>query len=190
MKLPNTEAGSAGPGCYRSGVSEDADVHSAALNFGRWKQRYDQLSSGRFEGGLEELELPPFTVLKESSNRIVHQAGSGPSGVFAIGAVTWLNGGACFQGDILRRGCLVVVDPLREFELRTSENFEILGAVFNPETLCSYVNDPAIDFRELERDLYRVGRTVDNPQTEPLQSFLRRLLEVARENSEGVRDFV
>lgn len=183
MNLSNIAAGSTGSNCYRSGFTADADVQSAALIYGRWKQRYDQLSLGRFEGHVEELELPPFTVLKESSNRIVHQAGSAPSGVFAIGAVTRLSGDAYFRGDILRRQCLAMVDPLREFELRTAEDFEIVGAAFSPEILCAHINDPAIDFRELESDLYRAGRTVDNPQIEPMQSFLLRLLETARENS-------
>ncbi|TXT31495.1 MAG: transcriptional regulator AraC family [Rhodocyclaceae bacterium] len=183
MNLSNIAAGNTRSNCYRSGYTADADIQSAALIYQRWKQRYDQLSSGRFEGSVEELELPPFTVLKECSNRIVHQAGSAPAGVFAVGAVTRLSGDAYFRGDILRRQCLAMVDPLREFELRTAEDFEIVGAAFSPEILCAYVNDPGIDFRELESDLYRAGRTIDNPQTEHLQSFLVRLLETAREDS-------
>lgn len=183
MNLSNIAAGIAGSNCYRSGFTADADVQSAALIFGHWKQRYDQLSSGRFEGRVEELELPPFTVLKEYSNRIVHQAGSAPSGVFAIGAVTQLSGDAYFRGDILRRRSLALVDPLREFELRTSESFEIVGAAFNPENLCAHINDPDIDFRELETDLYQASRTIDSPQAGHLESFLLRLLETARENS-------
>ena len=182
MNLSNIAAGSTGSNCYRSGLTADADAQSAALIYGRWKQRYDQLSSGCFEGRVEELELPPFTVLKESSNRIIHQAGSAPSGVFALGAVTHLSGDAYFRGDILRHRCLAMINPLREFELRTSEHFEIVGAAFSAEVLCAHLNDPSVDFKDLEQDLYKVGKTVDNLQTEPMQSFLLRLLETAREN--------
>lgn len=184
MNLSNIAAVSAGAECYRSGFTADVDVQSEALIYGRWKQRYDQLSSGKFEGRVEELELPPFTVLKESSNRIIHQAGSAPSGVFAIGAVTQLSGDAYFRGDILRRRCLAMINPLREFELRTSEHFEIVGAAFSAEVLCAHLKDPTVDYLDLEQDLYRAGKTLDNPQAEKMQAFLLRLLETARDTPE------
>lgn len=169
--------------CYRAGFSADADAQAATLVYGDWEQRYTQLSGGRFEGAVEEVELPPFTVLREKSNRIIHQSGSAPDGLFAIGVVLNLSGDAYFRGDILRRGCIAKIDPLCEFELRTSEQFEILGAAFTPEILCAHIDDPAIDYRELQRDLSRAKRSIDSPQTECMQSFLLRLVETARENS-------
>ncbi len=168
--------------CYRSGLTADPDAQAAALVYGRWQQRYTQLSSGRFEGEVEEVELPPLTILKERSNRIIHQSGHAPAGVFAVGLVMAHSGNAYFRGDILHRRSLAKIEPMREFELRTSEHFDIVGAAFRPEILCAHIDDPAIDYRELERDLERASRTIECPQTECLSAFLLRLLETARDN--------
>jgi len=184
MNQSTIVAGNIEKNCYRTGATTDVDAQSETLVYSRWDQRYDQLSSGRFQGLVEELELPPLTVLKESSNRIIHESGCAPSGMFAIGAVTNLSGDAYFRGDILRRRCLALIDPLREFELRTSEHFEIVGAAFSPETLCAHLDDPKVDHRELEADLLKVHRTLDCPQAQFLQEFLLRLLETARETPE------
>ena len=63
---------------YHAGVSFDADALSSAPSYRDWEQHYLQLSAGAFEGKIEEVELEPLTVFRESSNRVVLQAGHSP----------------------------------------------------------------------------------------------------------------
>ncbi len=169
---------------YHAGVSFDADALSSAPSYRDWEQHYLQLSAGAFEGKIEEVELEPLTVFRESSNRVVLQAGHSPQGVFALGSVLNMDGDAYFRGDLLRQRCMAMVDPMQEFELRTSESFEIIAVTFSPENLCAHLDDPEVDFRELEAKLMLAGKTFDRQNSAPLERFLFSLLEASRETPE------
>lgn len=52
--------------------SHDADEHAGNLT--AWHQRYDQLSAGRFEGGITELRLPHMQVFVEHTSHALRQS--------------------------------------------------------------------------------------------------------------------
>lgn len=59
----------------------DVDAQASALIYQNWQQRYDQLSAGRFNGSMEEIRFPSFTLIRETSNRVLLQKGCTPQGV-------------------------------------------------------------------------------------------------------------
>ncbi|HJV91993.1 MAG TPA: hypothetical protein VJ572_00895, partial [Azonexus sp.] len=86
----------------RARHNADVDLQASSLIFERWGQRYDQLSSGCFQGSIHEVQLPAFTLVRETSNRVLLQKGCTPKGIFAIGAEMGLAGHSYYCGDIMR----------------------------------------------------------------------------------------
>lgn len=161
----------------RSRHNADVDLQASSLIYEGWGQRYDQLSAGRFDGSIQEIQLPALTLLRETSNRVLLQKGCTPDGVFAIGAVISLADHGYHCGDIMRPRSAALLDPKTEFEIRTPESFDLVAAVFSPQDLCASIDDPAIDHRELERDLRRSSKTIDPRYTDGLADFLLRAFE-------------
>lgn len=62
----------AGVAQWRSSQAQDADQHAAQLT--DWQQRYDQISAGRFQGGITELQLPQMQVFVEHTSHAVRQS--------------------------------------------------------------------------------------------------------------------
>ncbi|RRV10533.1 helix-turn-helix domain-containing protein [Pseudomonas sp. v388] len=58
-------------------------VHQSRL-LGNWNQKYTQLSPGRFEGSVTELQLDGVTLSRERMNTAVQQMGSLPPKRFAV----------------------------------------------------------------------------------------------------------
>ncbi|HJW24981.1 MAG TPA: helix-turn-helix domain-containing protein [Rhodocyclaceae bacterium] len=172
---------------YRASRSFDVDLHSSALIYESWGQRYDQLSSGQFHGSVEEVGLPFLSVLRETSNRVILQKGCAPAGAFAVGVVLNQDGDAYHRGEILRSRAVVTLDPDSAFELRTSEHFDIVAAVFSPAELCAALAGQVPDHRDMERGLRRLSPAVECPQADALEDFLLRVIEVARETPETLR---
>jgi len=69
---------------FRTTQNADVDQQASALIYEGWGQRYDQLSAGRFEGAMREIQLPALTLIRETSNRVLLQKGCTPKGTFAI----------------------------------------------------------------------------------------------------------
>ena len=175
-----------GHGAVHRRVSQNADVdqQASSLTYARWGQRYDQLSAGRFTGSLQEIQLPALTLIRETSNRVILQKGCTPSGVFAIGAVLSPADHGYHCGDIMRPRSAALLDPSTEFEIRTPEVFDLVAAVFSPRELCAGLEDPQIDYRELEQDLRRSAKTIDPRHSGALADFLVRAFETGQEAPE------
>lgn len=184
MQGQGTSCSGQGAFRYRASRTSDVDIHAASLIYESWGQRYDQLSSGPFHGSVEEVVLPFLSVLRETSNRMVLQKGITPDGLFAVGVVLGENGDAYHRGEILRSRAAALIDPSSEFEIRTSESFDIVAAVFSPEGLCAALGEQAPDHREMQHDLLAVSKTIKCPQANTLQDYLLRVIEVARETPE------
>jgi len=168
----------------RTRQNADVDLQASALIYERWGQRYDQLSAGRFDGSLHEIQLPAFTLLRETSNRVLLQKGCTPEGVFAIGSVLSLAEHGYHCGEIMRHRSAALLDPKTEFEIRTPESFDLVAAVFTPQELCANLDDSTIDHRELEHDLLRSSKTIDSTYSEALADFLLRAFETSQESPE------
>jgi len=168
----------------RASQHADVDLQAASLTYAYWGQRYDQLSAGCFNGSLQEIQLPALTLIRETSNRVILQKGCTPRGVFAIGAVMSLADHGYHCGDIMRPRSAALLDPRTEFEIRTPESFDLVAAVFTPQELCASLDDPLIDYRELERDLLRSAKTIDPRHCGALADFLVRAFETGQEAPE------
>lgn len=166
----------------RARHNADVDLQASSLIFERWGQRYDQLSSGCFQGSIHEVQLPAFTLVRETSNRVLLQKGCTPKGIFAIGAEMGLAGHSYYCGDIMRPRSAALLDPDTDFEIRTPERFDLVAAVFSPQDLCANLDDPSIDYRELERDLLHSPKAIDSRYSGALADFLLRAFESSQDD--------
>jgi len=80
-------------------------------------------------------------------------------------------------GGIMRPRVAALLHPQSEFEIRTPESFDLVAAVFVPQELCASLEDPAIDYRELESDLQRSSKTIESGHSGALADFLLRAFE-------------
>lgn len=157
----------------------DVDAQASALIYQNWQQRYDQLSAGRFNGSMEEIRFPSFTLIRETSNRVLLQKGCTPQGVFAIGTLLTLGEGGYHCGEVMGTRTAALLEPGTEFEIRTPECFDLVAAVFSPRDLAANLNDTAIDHRELECELRRSSKTIGAAHAGAMADFLQRVYECA-----------
>lgn len=162
----------------------DVDLQATALGYAGWGQRYDQLSAGSFQGSIHEIKLPAFTLMRETSNRVLLQKGCTPSGIFAIGSVMGLAEHGYHCGEIMRPRSAALLDPGSEFEIRTPERFDLVAAVFSPKDLCANLDDPDVDYRELEGELLSSAKTIESVYCEAMADFLLRAFETSQEAPE------
>lgn len=159
----------------------DVDEQADALIYQNWDQRYDQLSGGRFSGSLQEMGFPSFTLIRETSNRVLLQKGCTPEGVFAIGTLMTAGDSGFHCGELMATHTAAILEPSTEFEIRTPESFDLIAAVFSPRELAFNLNDPSFDYHELEAELRRSSKTIGPSNTTQLTEFLRRVYECGQQ---------
>src|SRR5574343_336802 len=138
----------------------DVDRQARALIYENWEQRYDQLSGGRFDGSMQEIRFPSFTLIRETSNRVLLQKGCTPQGVFAIGTLMTLGESGYHCGELMATRTAALLEPGTEFEIRTPARFDLVAAGFSPRDLAANLDDTAIDPRELDYELRRSSKTI------------------------------
>lgn len=153
----------------------DVDLQARALIYENWEQRYDQLSGGRFDGSMQELRFPSFTLIRETSNRVLLQKGCTPQGVFAIGTLMTLGESGYHCGELLENRTAALLEPGAEFEIRTPECFDLIAAVFSPRDLAANLEDPSLDYIELTADLRRSSKTIGPSNAAAMGDFLQRV---------------
>lgn len=158
----------------------DVDAQAGGLIYQNWEQRYDQLSGGCFSGSLQEMAFPSFTLIRETSNRVLLQKGCTPDGVFAIGTLMTMGDSGFHCGELMATHTAAILEPGTEFEIRTPESFDLIAAVFSPRHLAANFDDPSFDQRELEVELRRSSKTIGPSNTRQLTEFLRRVYECAQ----------
>jgi AraC family ethanolamine operon transcriptional activator len=165
-------------------MTGDVDAQASSLTYANWQQRYDQLSGGQFEGTMQEMRFPSFTLIRETSNRVLLQKGCTPKGVFAIGALMTRGQSGYHCGRILTTRTAAVLEPGSEFEIRTPESFDLVAAVFSPRDLAANLDDPSLDYLELERELLRSTKTLGASHAGALADFLQRVHRCGSETPE------
>lgn len=117
--------------------AHDADEH--AQNLSQWDQRYDQLSSGNFEGCVTELWLPHSQIFVERANRQLRQTcAAWPESVwFGIPAAE--DGQMSMGSRQLSSNSVCVRDGGAEFDLMTAPDFDLYGVVVNRSAFAEYV---------------------------------------------------
>lgn len=107
------------PGCVVTSRFGDIDEQAAALQ--GWNQRYLQLSRGRFDGTVKQLQLDGVGLFVEDLHQSLHQTGWVRDDVFALGVPLLLEGDAQFCGQPTHGGKLHVFSGRDGFEFRSPQ---------------------------------------------------------------------
>ncbi|WP_417549562.1 helix-turn-helix domain-containing protein [Methylophaga sp.] len=115
-------------------VMEANDADEQAHNLKDWQQQYDQISSGRFYGKIEEVMFESIHAFREHTSQTVRQqCNVWPNAI-------WLGFSAdeksCrINGHHVSSDHLMIRPGNTQFELVTPEQFNIFGIVINQDTL-------------------------------------------------------
>ena len=77
------DGGDVAPFSFTRTTSSDIEEQAASLR--EWDQVYEQMTPGRFVGGLHEMCFAGVQVFRESTSQAVHEAGAPWTGSRAIG---------------------------------------------------------------------------------------------------------
>jgi AraC family transcriptional regulator, ethanolamine operon transcriptional activator len=151
-------------GSVRVAVATDADDHAANLT--GWKQTYDQLAPGRFQGTLREFWLgSQMQVFEETTSHAVRQSCEVWAGALWFG----IPAGDAPQGRIGPRALEKSDVALRpggvEFELLTPCLFRIFGVVIERQLLLKHIADTehiALSPSALDSDVLPTGHVERN----------------------------
>ncbi|MFT7325486.1 MAG: AraC family ethanolamine operon transcriptional activator [Rhodoferax sp.] len=109
------------------------DVDEHAHNLTNWEQSYDQITPGRFQGALAELQLPQMQVFRESLSQAVRQSCCVWPETFWFGLV---EGAATRINGRLADADKIMVRPGHcEFELVTPADYATYGIVIQRDAL-------------------------------------------------------
>jgi AraC family transcriptional regulator, ethanolamine operon transcriptional activator len=99
-----------------------------------WNVEYNQLSRGRFQGGLRLLELPGIQLSIFSYNRVMHIQGHAPPGTIAFAVNLVSHGSIKFCGHQATQGELILAHPASEgFSFNSADRHTFAVLVFSLE---------------------------------------------------------
>ncbi|MCX8521174.1 MAG: helix-turn-helix domain-containing protein [Rhodoferax sp.] len=143
----------------------DAQEQAAAL--AGWNQHYLQLSAGRFQGQLSQVQGSGIRIFVERVQQSVLQIGLLPSGVLALGVPLDASGGGVFCGRNCGVDSLHLFSGNSGFEFRTSQQHTMLGIelrlpaeVVVPVAvgICSHAKTPTDAVRSYVLALYHAAQ--------------------------------
>jgi AraC family ethanolamine operon transcriptional activator len=162
-------------GGVRVAIATDADDHAANLT--GWKQTYDQLAPGRFQGTLREFWLgSQMQIFEETTSHAVRQSCEVWAGALWFGIPAW----DAPQGRIGPRALEKSDVALRpggvEFELLTPSLFRIFGVVIEKQLLLKHIADTehiALPTSALDSEVLPTGHV----ERDALEHTMRSLFE-------------
>lgn len=104
LTLPAPDRAAAG---WRHAVAS-TDIDEFADAQPDWTLHYEQLSTGRFEGRLEHVQLPGVRLVFEETSRAVRQRGKLGTGHIGFGMPLTLSGKATFNGQPLDADSIMI----------------------------------------------------------------------------------
>ena len=163
------------PGAYSLNqmLSSDADEHAEGLQ--HWKQRYEQLSPGRFEGHLEEAWFGNLQVFRERTNQTVHEGGLAWEGSRTFGVPVAIDGEGWYCGEVFHRDSIITLRGGDVLDFRTPRSLDVVAVTVDTLTLNEYAMQ--VEQRDLEAEL--AGRRVvpaTATQAAELRAFLLTVL--------------
>jgi len=109
--------------CVRTG---DPDAQAQAQP--GWRQRYEQLSPGRFDGQVLHVQIPGLRLVREDNQCAVHQRGDLGQGAYGLALPLSMSGPAIFNGQRVGHDELMVGRG-DELDLVTPEQFSLIAVV-------------------------------------------------------------
>lgn len=110
-----------------SAVLQFHDAQEQAHALDGWNQDYLQLSAGRFQGELTQVQGNGIRLFVEQVQQSVLQTGQLPAGVLALGVPLHASGGGMFCGRRCSAESLHLFSGESGFEFRTSQQHTMLG---------------------------------------------------------------
>lgn len=123
--MPDAHEPSPGP---LAGVVRLADFGEVGALFSKWQGRFEQISSGRFEGTLRVVHGGLVRLIGITTNQRLSLRGNDASDMFSIFPVTAGNCGSLWEGHRLSPGHLVLDDADGEANHFTSRRTDYQGA--------------------------------------------------------------
>lgn len=160
--------------CVQTCVAHDADEQ--ARNLHGWHQTYDQLTAGRFIGGLTELCLDDMQVFVETTSHTLRQTCEVRKDAYWFGIPTCPAGSGRIDAQVIAGDALAFRPGGIEFELLTSAGYEIFGVVVKGEVLRRYAAE--VERIGLAEHLPNTAVVpIGLPRKERLCASLRQLLD-------------
>ncbi len=156
-----------------------SDIEEQAASLREWNQVYEQLTPGRFVGGLHELCFSGLQLFRETTNQAVHESGTPWRGSRAVGVPIGMQGSALFRREGVDRDAIVTLGPDDELDFYTPRGFEILGLVIDAVALETHARE--VEHRDIGTAL--AGKGVVKLRAERLDAF-RRLLQSVLQSSD------
>jgi AraC family ethanolamine operon transcriptional activator len=161
-------------------VHDSSDVNEHAALLPQWEQLYEQVSSGRFSGRLEDLSFGPVEVFRETTGPAVLQRGRARPGTVTLGVSLGSGSEAWFLGRSLRPGQPLAVEAGHEFELASRGAFDVVAISADIDALSDY--SQRVDGRPFTPGTV-AGRVVDSGiGGEALTEVVLTTLANARDN--------
>lgn len=135
QNVPDHAARQDTPWCARSHRSTDVDEHASHLS--GWRQAYDQLGSGGFEGRLDEAVSAGVQLFRERTSQRLRQRCEVWQGALWCG-ITVADDGSRLDGRLVGADGVMVSGEDGGFELVSPAGHDIVGFVVSREALQSH----------------------------------------------------
>jgi AraC family transcriptional regulator, ethanolamine operon transcriptional activator len=162
---------------FTTATTDDAHEHAHCLQ--HWKQRYEQLSAGRFSGGVEEAWFGNVQVFRERTNQIVHEAGQAWEGSTTFGIPVETEGEGWYCGEVFNRNSILTLQGGEQLDFRTPRQLDILGVTADTAAFVDYAL--RIENRDIEAEIGKKRIVHGAPaKAAELRAFLLTMLNTVR----------
>ena len=151
-----------------------SDIDEQAANLREWDQVYEQMTPGRFVGGLHELCFAGVQLFRETTNQAVHEAGAPRTGWRAIGVPVSMAGASRFRGKPVDADVLLTLGSADELDFYTPRGFDIVALVVDERALEAHARQ--VEHRDLAAAF--AGNGVLKPGKGRVREFQRLLMSV------------
>lgn len=110
------------------------DAQSQARAQPDWQQEYRQLSAGMFQGRVQHVQLPGMRLVREDSNRALHQRGDLGRGAYGFAMPLALSEPGIFNGQRFELDSLLLGRG-DELDLRTPTELSLMAVVVEADLL-------------------------------------------------------
>lgn len=124
-------------------AKEFDNVHLHAAAIGTWNQTYTQLSAGRLDSSLQQLQTARSHVFRERINQRVVQHGETPKGRICFALPIALSGCAYLQGREIRDASLFFLRGGEDFMFHAPMHMDMLALTFDHQLFEEHLGDTA-----------------------------------------------
>ncbi len=162
---------------FTAATSDDAQDHAHCLQ--HWKQRYEQLSAGRFNGDVEEVWFGNVQIFRERTNQIVHEAGQAWEGSRTFGIPVETEGEGWYCGEVFSRDSILTLRGGEQLDFRTPRQLDILAVTADTAAFVDYAR--SVENRDIEAEIGMKRIVHGAPEkTAELRSFLLTVLNTVK----------